>query len=118
MKTVRMLVDHEVDGLKYKVNQVVSFPDGTAKVLVNGGVADASKEAVDYCKSELKAEPIVHVDAAERAAKAEVISIEAQLKALEAEYNAETDAGKRAAIGKRGEALNEQLAAAKAKLDK
>jgi len=65
-----MLVDKPVEGLNYKANQVVDFPDALAKKLMEGLEADDSKAGVSYCMDELGAKPIKHEDASEELAKA------------------------------------------------
>lgn len=115
MKRVRMLVDSEVEGLKYKCSQVVDFPDAIAKDLINNGEADGAKGAVDYCVNELKLEPLVHEAVAERAVKSTVKSAKKALEKANAAFEAETDAGKRAALGKQVEAAEAALTEAKAK---
>lgn len=65
---VRMLVDRVVDGITYLCNQVVVFPDHIKAELVANGAADAAREALEYCITELAAEVIEHVaDAIEQA---------------------------------------------------
>jgi hypothetical protein len=91
-----MLVDQRVDGLDYKGNQVVDFPNELADKLVAGGAADNNKNAVQYCIDELGAKPIVHEDLAEQAAKAEVKAAKETLDRLNAQVKGETDAGRRA----------------------
>lgn len=65
---VRMLVDRVVEGITYLCNQVVVFPAHIKAELVANGAADAAREAVEYCITELAAEVIEHVaDAIEQA---------------------------------------------------
>lgn len=47
-KKVRILVDHPVDGKKYRANDVVEFDADAAASLVKAGVADDNKAAVVY----------------------------------------------------------------------
>jgi len=70
MKRVAMLVDHQVDGIQYHSVDVVDFPDGTAKVLIEHGIADDSKGAVAHRTDVLKVKPIVHKAKAEEKAPA------------------------------------------------
>lgn len=116
MKRVRMLVDKTVDGLQYRANQVVDFPNDVAAALTDGDIkeADASQGAVDYCMKELKAEPIVHADAASRAAATAVNTAQNAVDSAQASFDAETDAGRRASLGKMLKTAKDALAAAQA----
>lgn len=122
MKRVRMLADMQVDGLQYKTNQIVDFPDAIAKTLTASNPeqgltpqADASAAGIEYCARDLKAEPIVHEEAAERSAKAAFVSLQAELDAANGAVDAETDAGRRAELKKVAKAAAQALADAKAK---
>jgi len=115
MKRVRILVDRTVDELRYRVNQVVDFPDAIGKQLTATGEVDDSKGGIDYCIKELGAEPIVHEEAAERAATAQFADLEAALKAANAAVKGEKDAGKRAELQKVAKAAAAALKDAKAK---
>lgn len=56
----RILTDTTIDGVDYKVNQVVVLDDKQAKSLEESGALDTSAEAVEYCIDELGAKPIEH----------------------------------------------------------
>ena len=47
-KKVRILVDHPVDGKKYRANDVVEFDAEAAASLIKAGLADDNKAAVAY----------------------------------------------------------------------
>ncbi len=47
-KKVRVLVDHPVDGKKYRANDVVEFDSEAAASLIKAGLADDNKAAVAY----------------------------------------------------------------------
>jgi hypothetical protein len=115
MKRVRILVDRTVEGLQYKANQVVDFPESIAKQLIETGEVDDSKGAVKYCMEQLGAEPIVHEEAAERAATAQFADLETALKDANAAVKREKDAGKRAELQKVAKAAAAALKDAKAK---
>jgi vacuolar-type H+-ATPase subunit I/STV1 len=108
-KKIRMLVDREIDGVKYKPNQVVIFPEALEKALVNGGEADASKAAVAYCEEELGAKAITHEAAADQAADQAADKLEAELADLRKQHRREKDAEKKAELGKRIAELKAQL---------
>lgn len=63
-KKVCVLVDANIEGVDYKINQVVELPDAVAKAYANAGVVDPEKAAVDYAISE-GAEIVVHGEVAE-----------------------------------------------------
>jgi hypothetical protein len=117
VRKVRMLVDVELDGVKYKPNHVVAFPEALGKTLIDSGQADGSRESVAYCEKELGAKLITHETAATAAARAEVDSLEAELAQLKREKRAESDAGKKAKFDARIEDVKAALAAAEAKLE-
>lgn len=56
----RVLVDTKVQGVDYKPNQLVEFPDDVAKSLAKEGIVDTNKAAIAYCVDELKSEVVVH----------------------------------------------------------
>ena len=60
MKRGRMLADHQVDGVNYKVDQVVDFPDAAADGLAALGVFDGHPDAVAHCVEGLKVKPLAH----------------------------------------------------------
>jgi hypothetical protein len=91
-----MLVDKTVEGLNYKANQVVDFPDALGKKLIEGLETDASKAGVDYCIDELGAKLIKHEDAADQLLEAQLKAAKENLDRLNAQVKAETDAGRRA----------------------
>jgi hypothetical protein len=69
---VRVLVSLSHQGKNYKPDQLVKLSENDAAVFKEGGTVDDNKAAVDYCRSELKAEVITHVSAdAELAAESE-----------------------------------------------
>jgi hypothetical protein len=111
-----MLVDKQVEGLSYKANQVVDYPDALAKKLIDGLEADASKAGVDYCIDELGAKPIKHEDAAEELAKVELKAAKENLDRLNAQVKAETDAGRRANLQVTAKEAAELYKAAQEKL--
>jgi hypothetical protein len=45
---VRVLLDHPVDGVKYKCGDVVVFPDDIRKSLVDNGVVDTHPDAIAH----------------------------------------------------------------------
>jgi hypothetical protein len=45
---VRLLVDQDINGKNYKCNQVVILDADQAAALVEQGIADSSKAAVEY----------------------------------------------------------------------
>lgn len=47
-KKVRILVEHQVGGKKYRPNDVVEFDAEAAASLIKAGVADDNKAAVAY----------------------------------------------------------------------
>lgn len=114
MKRVRILVDRTVEGLQYKTNQVVDFPDAVGKQLIESGEVDDSKGAVKYCMEELGAEPIVHEEAAERAATAQFADLEAALKEANTAVRTEKDAKKKADLKKKAAEIADALKKAKA----
>lgn len=116
MKRVRMLTDRTVDELIYRCGQVVDFPPGLAKELVNLGEADGAPGAVAFGLKENAGNVLVHETEAQRAACAGVAALEKELAELEAKFNAETEAAKRDEIGKQGAEVAERLKAAKAAL--
>lgn len=116
MKRVRMLFDHEVDGLRYRCDQVVDFPNDVARELVNVGAADASKEAVAFATKESGGKVLVHETEASRAAQAAVAAALAARDAAAAALEAEKDAARRATLGEALEAAEAALAAAQSKL--
>lgn len=63
-KKVRVLVDTNIEGCYYKINQVVELPDSVVKPYVEAGVVDASKAAVSYALSE-GAAVVVHAEVIE-----------------------------------------------------
>lgn len=67
----RILTDTRIDGVDYKVNQLVVLDDKQAELLEESGVLDTSKGAVDYCIDELDAKPIEHKPKEEAAAPSE-----------------------------------------------
>lgn len=58
-KNARMLHDHRVDGIDYRCNDAVEFPESVCADLVNQGAADDNEEAVAYALTigELKHHP-------------------------------------------------------------
>lgn len=117
VRKVRVLVDVELDGVKYKPNHLVSFPEALAKVLIDQGQADASKGAVAYCEGELGLKAIPHEGAAEAAVRAELDKLEGELAQLKKDKRSESDATKKAAIDKRIAEVREAIAAGEAKLE-
>ena len=109
MTRVRMLVDHKVEGLNYKCNQVVDFPASLAAELVGGNFVDASPGAVEYGLAELGQEPLVHVSAALAAASQELAALHEVHETLQAAYQKEDDAARRAEIGKQSDAVWAQI---------
>lgn len=63
-KKVRVLVDTRIEGIDYKIDQVVELPDGVAKAYAKEGVVDIAPEAVSYVLG-LGAEVIVHTEVIE-----------------------------------------------------
>jgi hypothetical protein len=59
----RILADTTIDGVGYKVNQVVAFDEKHAEQLKEAGAIDTSAAAVKYCVEELDAEPVEHAAA-------------------------------------------------------
>ncbi len=116
-KKVRMLVDLEVDGVKYRPNNVVVFPDALGKHILDAGQADDSKAAVAYAESQ-GAKPITHESAAAAQARAAVEKLEAELAEARKQRKAESDAEKRAAVDRRIAELKKAIEAAEAELDK
>lgn len=66
-KKVRVLVDTRIEGIDYKINQVVELPDDVAKAYADAGVVDPAKAAVAYAVGE-GAEVVVHAEVIEGAA--------------------------------------------------
>lgn len=56
----RILTDTTIDGVGYKVNQVVVLDGEQAEQLREAGVLDTSAASVKYCVDELDAKPIEH----------------------------------------------------------
>lgn len=56
----RILTDTTIDGVDYKVNQVVVLDGEQAERLQEAGVLDTSPASVKYCVDELGAAPIEH----------------------------------------------------------
>lgn len=104
----RVLVDLVIQGLAYKVDQVVDLPENLAKPHVADGSIDASPDAVDYCRKELKSPELVHEDQAVKLKQAELDAVVKQLEELRPQFEAETDAAKKAELGKQGQALHDQ----------
>jgi len=52
---VRMLAEWPVEGVVYKCNQVVNFPEKLAKSLESNNKADSNEEAVSYALQFTKA---------------------------------------------------------------
>lgn len=66
-KKVRVLVDTSIEGVDYKINQVVELPDAVAKAYADAGVVDIAKAAIAYAVGE-GAEVVVHAEVIEGAA--------------------------------------------------
>jgi hypothetical protein len=115
---VRVLVDLMVEGLSYKTNQVVDFPEKVIRDHVQHGSVDASPEAVDYCKSELKATVLVHEARAVAEKRLELEELRKQDAELAAQFQAEKDAEKRDAIAKKGDELHAKAQAVAEELAK
>jgi len=56
-KKFRVLADQEIDGIKYKANDVVLLEEKTGKAYDS---LDGDSDAVDYCLKELKCKAIDH----------------------------------------------------------
>lgn len=81
---VRVLADLPHEGKFYAPNQLVELPKNQVAVFKKNGSVDDNKAAVDYCKSELKAEVIVHISVAD-----ELAAIAAAEQAASEAVNAE-----------------------------
>lgn len=84
-KKARILVDKEIDGVFYKVNQVIEADSALIKELVREGAVDDSAAAVKYCIDQ-GANPILHQTPADVAAAADAdkLAIQTALDAKQA----------------------------------
>jgi len=62
---LRLLVDVEIEGMRYRANQVIDIDPVKADVLLRMGQADNSKAAIAYAESLSKNEPIRHAGPAD-----------------------------------------------------
>jgi len=60
MKRVCILCDSSIEGVLYKVGQVVDLPDKLAAGLVDNGHADPSPASVNHRIDKLNVVPVVH----------------------------------------------------------
>jgi hypothetical protein len=97
-KTVRLLLDQQIEGLQYKCNQVVEMAPALAKGLVANALADDSKAGIDYCINDLGAKVIVHESEKDRAAKADLSAALQKQADAKTALKKETDAEKRATL--------------------
>lgn len=112
----RILADVVIDGLQYRVNQVVDMPADAAKAMAKEGQIDTDKAAVAYCVDELGAVVINHETASKTQAQIDYDTAVAAAAAARAAADAETDAQKRADLQSAVEAADAAVAAAKAAL--
>jgi hypothetical protein len=112
----RILSDLKMDGLQYRVNQVVDLPSNAAKALEKDGQVDTDKAAVAYCIEELGAVVINHETASKTQAQIDYDNAVEAAAAARAAADAETDAQKRAELQSAVEAADAAVTDAKAAL--
>lgn len=110
----RILADVIIDGLQYRVNQVVDLPADAAKALAKDGQIDTDKGAVAYCIDELGAVVINHETASKTQAQIDYDTAVAAAAEARAAADAETDAEKRAALQAKVTEADAAVAAAQA----
>lgn len=109
-KKARMLVDHDVEGLRYKCNSIIEADAAIIKQLVKDGMADDTAAAVKHLEGE-GVEAIVHVSRAEAEAKAKAEALQVEIAALQTKVDATTDAAEKAALEGQIKAKQDELAA-------
>jgi hypothetical protein len=62
---LRLLVDVEIEGMRYRANQVIDVDQVKGDLLLRIGQADNSKAAIAYAESLSKNEPIQHAGPAD-----------------------------------------------------
>jgi hypothetical protein len=97
-KKARILVNQTLDGIDYKVNQVIDADSALIKDLVKQGSVDDNAAAVKHCIDNEGAEPILHQTSEEVVAQNErkeaINNLSGEIAKLRADWAAASDADK------------------------